>query len=90
MKIHLTLPVSQVDGVRAIGTGAQPPVPKTPSDSVSLSGTARFIQGLRDSAGSTPEIRTDVVEQARADVASGRLGSDQDVEAALDGLLAGF
>lgn len=90
MKIQLTLPVHQIEGVRAIGTGAQPPVPQTPSDQVRLSGTARFIQGLRDSAGSTPEVRTDAVAEARADMATGRLGSEQDIEAALDGLLAGF
>jgi len=90
MKIQLTLPVHQVDGIRAVGAGAQPPAKKTPSDQVRLSDTARFIQGLRDSADSTPDVREDAVATARADLAAGRLGGEQDVEAALDGLLAGL
>lgn len=57
---------------------------------VALSSSARFVQDLRDSVSTTPTIRAEVVEQAKADIAAGRLGSEAEIDAALDSLLAGF
>ena len=90
MKIQASLPLQQVDGVRGSGKDARGRVDRSGGDRVRLSSEARFIQDLRDAAGSLPEVRGEAVAQARADIASGNLGTPEDIEATIDGILAGF
>ncbi len=90
MKIQASLPLQQVEGVRGSGKGARGKASDAAGDRVRLSSEARFIQDLRDAAGALPEVRGDAVAQARADIASGTLGTPDDIEATIDGILAGF
>ena len=54
---------------------------------VNLSNSASFVQGLRDVSQEIPEIRVEEVEQAKADIESGTLGSDKDYDQAVTALL---
>jgi hypothetical protein len=56
-------------------------------DQVSISGKARFLSELREASGSMTDIRTDVVDKARHDVASGLLGTEADYDSAIEALL---
>lgn len=58
-----------------------------PEAGVSLSENASFIQSIRDSAILEPAVRSDMVEQAKNDVASGELGSPKDYDQAITALL---
>jgi hypothetical protein len=53
---------------------------------------SEFAQELREAARTAPggDLRTEVVARARADIAAGRLGSETDIERAIDALLRGF
>ena len=92
MKIDGTLNIPQLQGVQPANqqhaaTSAQP---QQQSDSVQLSDSARWVQDLQESTAGQDEVRLDMVEQAKADIASGSLGSDDDLNAAVDAILAGF
>lgn len=60
--------------------------PESPAVSV---GRSEFSQQLREAARTSPggTVRADVVAEARADIAAGRLGSPADIERAIDALL---
>jgi flagellar biosynthesis anti-sigma factor FlgM len=74
---------SQEKGKRAddsqVGFGAE---------TVELSDTARFIREIRDQLADLPETRTDMVEQAKSDIANGTLDTDHELEVAVDAFLA--
>ena len=54
---------------------------------VSLSNSANFVQSMREASEQIPEIRSDIVEQAKADIESGNLGNEKDYEQAVTALL---
>jgi hypothetical protein len=54
---------------------------------VSLSGNASFIQSIRDSAQLEPAVRSEMVDQAKNDIAAGELGSPKDYEKTITALL---
>jgi flagellar biosynthesis anti-sigma factor FlgM len=58
------------------------------AETVELSDTARFIREIRDQLADLPETRTDLVEQAKADIANGTLDTDHELEVAVDAFLA--
>lgn len=57
------------------------------SDRVSLSGDAAFLTNLSDAMSKLEDVRPDVVEQARADIAAGTLGNEADLQRTVDALL---
>ena len=79
-----------IPSVRDVGSARasrSPDRPRAAGDSVALSGDARFLRDLRDAMEGNPEIRPDVVETARADLAAGRLGTAEDYDRAISALL---
>ena len=58
-------------------------------EEVDLSESASFVQSLRSTAeGTDPdEVRSDVVEQSKADIRDGKLGSKEDYEQSITALL---
>ena len=58
------------------------------AETVELSDTARFIREIRDQLADRPQARTDMVEQAKADIANGTLDTDHELEVAVDAFLA--
>ena len=65
-----------IDQSRAVG-----------EDRVVLSEDARFVSDLQDAFGDLEGVRLDVVEQARADLRSGQLGSEDDYQRTIDALM---
>lgn len=59
----------------------------TGADNVRLSGEAQWLQDLKEAIDSIPEVRVDEVARARQDIASGTLGSESDIESAVNALL---
>jgi anti-sigma28 factor (negative regulator of flagellin synthesis) len=56
-------------------------------DSVTLSAVGTFATQLRDIAAGRGEIREDLVARAKADIANGTLGTPEDLDRAVEGLL---
>ena len=91
MKIQGGLLVHKLSSLQSLGNeGQQPHKSVQGAERIELSGAARFIQNLRSDASELPDLRMDAVEQAKADVANGTLGTEEDLEAAVDALLLGF
>lgn len=61
-----------------------------PSADVEVTGGARLVAEVRSQAATISEVRADEVARARADVASGELLTDVEIDAAVDALLAGL
>ena len=59
-----------------------------PQDGVSLSQDGSFIQLLRQAAEGKEPLRSELVERAKEDLASGLLGSKEDYEQAINALLS--
>ena len=57
------------------------------SDDVSLSDSMSLIQALRNAAKGQEPIRSELIEQARRDIADGKLGTKEDYEQAITALL---
>ncbi len=70
------------------GRLARPAATAAPSRAVSID-SSPFLAELGAAARANPhgEIRADVVAQAKADIASGRLGSAEDIERTIDRFL---
>ncbi len=81
---------TKVDGIRRERGEVRAEAASSGSTDVSRSELLQFIQDLKEDAGRMPPVRADLVEQAKADIASGALGSDEDLDAAVNALLAGF
>ena len=62
-----------------------PAKPNT-NDRVALSATGSWVQSMREGLGKIPNVRADAVGQAKADIASGQIDSDQNIDALLDAL----
>ena len=56
------------------------PTPVIPSDGAALS-------ELREAAGSMEDVRADKIEAAKADIANGTLGTEEDYRRAVDALM---
>ena len=73
----------------------RPILPTTESDAssaalIKMSSVSQFVSELRhtlNTEGLYGVVRTDVVEQIRHDMLSGQLGSDADIQRAVDSLL---
>lgn len=61
--------------------------PEAPKDGVSLSEDGSFMQVLRQAAQGQEPLRSELVEQAKQDLANGLLGSKEDYEQAINALL---
>lgn len=61
-----------------------------PASDVTLAGGARFMAEVRAAASTFSELRALEVVRAQEDVRSGEILTDAEIEAAVDGLLAGL
>ena len=61
-----------------------------PAGDVRLAGGARFVSEVREAVHTLSEVRALEIVRAREDVATGKLLTDTEIEAAVDGLLAGL
>ena len=52
-----------------------------------LSNSANFIQSLKDATADFTSIRQEMVDEAKADIESGRLGTDADYDQTITALL---
>ncbi len=59
-------------------------------ESVTVTGGAKFVSDVRGASASFSLVLADEVARAKADIANGRLMSDVEIDAAVDGLLAGL
>ena len=57
------------------------------SPSISLSAKGSFISSLQQELSNTPQVRVDIVEQARQDVESGQLGNEKDIQEAVTAII---
>lgn len=57
---------------------------------VTLAGGARFVSEVRAAASTISEVRALEIVRAQEDVRSGEILTDAEIEAAVDGLLAGL
>ena len=57
------------------------------SDGVSISEDMSLIQALRNAAKGEEPIRSELIEQARRDIADGKLGTKEDYEQVITALL---
>ena len=90
MKITGNLPIHAVYGTQGSARrGATQANPGSgPAAQVQLSQDASWISALREEARSEGVVRTDVVEETRAQLAAGTLDADVDLDAVVDNLLA--
>jgi flagellar biosynthesis anti-sigma factor FlgM len=72
-EITATPTVSSNRGVRADAPGT---APEPTTDRIEVSSDARFLSTAVQAANNAPEIRTELVERAKALMASGELGSN--------------
>jgi hypothetical protein len=56
-------------------------------DRVSLSSDATFLSNIQDAMSQLEDVRPGIVEQTRADLAAGRVGTEEDLQRAIDALL---
>jgi len=61
-----------------------------PAAQVEVSQDASWIETLKAELGETPAVRTDVVDEVKAQLAEGSFESSVDLDAVLDGLLADY
>jgi flagellar biosynthesis anti-sigma factor FlgM len=89
MKIQGAHPLFRLESVNGTRNTAQVKRGQagSTSDTVRLSGEAQWLQDLKEAIDSIPEVRVDEVARARQDIANGNLGSDSDIESAVNALL---
>ncbi len=61
-----------------------------PAAQVEVSQDASWIEALKAELGETPEVRADVVDEVKAQLADGSFESSVDLDSVLDGLLADY
>ena len=82
---------ARVDGVQSERTASTSDTgPSEQTGDVSRSDILQFIQDLKDDASQMPNVRADLVAQAKADISAGSLGTDSDLNATINALLVGF
>ena len=84
--LHAPNRTSRAAGRVAVAT----PQAGADEENVRLAGGARFISEVRAAVATISEVRALEVVRAQEDIASGALMTDAEVEAAVDGLLAGL
>jgi anti-sigma28 factor (negative regulator of flagellin synthesis) len=57
------------------------------NEQVQLSGEAQWLQELKGAMTDIPDVRVDEVTRARQDIENGELGSDEDLENAVNALM---
>jgi|GEM_PF-3253211 len=57
------------------------------NETVQISGEGQWMSELKSAFENIPEVRTDEVDRARKDIASGALGSDEDFDNAVNALM---
>ena len=91
MKIDGTRPVQLVESIRSPARAdGKSEAQDVPADSVELSSTAQWVQTLQAHARDMPNVRSEVVSEAKDAVQSGTLESDEVLEYAVDAILAGY
>ncbi|GEM_PF-1696327 len=92
MKITGPGTIHEVYNTRRSDKKAQGDTPgaSTPAAQVEVSQDASWIESLKAELGDTPEIRADVVDQVKAQLADGSFESSVDLDSVLDGLLADY
>ncbi|MEC8380779.1 MAG: flagellar biosynthesis anti-sigma factor FlgM [Myxococcota bacterium] len=80
-------PTSSVSSARSIKQTAPAAAASSTGPSVQLSSEASFAQAMREAAQNAPEVRSDLVQQAKQDIANGQLGTIDDYERAISALL---
>lgn len=92
MKIQSTPLLTPIE--RHQGTASRPSVESSQraerSGDVQVTGGARFVAEVKASAETFSEVRAQEVARARNDMADGSLLTEAEIEAAVDGLLAGL
>ena len=56
-------------------------------ETVQISGEGQWMSELKSAFENIPEVRTDEVDRARKDIASGALGSEEDFDNAVNALM---
>jgi hypothetical protein len=84
MKITTLAPV--VAAREAVAGKPRTATKESGQDRVALSTTGAWVQDLRAGLSKIPNVRADAVAQAKADLASGEIDSDQNIDALLDAL----
>ena len=79
--------VSGSSGARVSGDSSEASSATEESDGVSLSEQTSFIQVLKEAARGQEPIRSELIEQAKVDLANGVLGSKEDYEQAINAIL---
>ena len=89
MKIQGAHPLFRLESVNGARNDARVKTGESgsKSDSVRLSGEAQWLQDLKEAIESIPDVRVDEVARARQDIASGNLGTESDLENAVNALL---
>ena len=57
------------------------------NEQVQLSGEAQWLQELKGAMADIPDVRVDEVTRARQDIENGELGSEEDLENAVNALM---
>ena len=79
--------ISNSNSSRSSDSSSENPVVSDSSDGVSISEQTSFIQALRVAAKGQEPLRSELIEQARIDIANGTLGSKEDYEQTINALL---
>jgi flagellar biosynthesis anti-sigma factor FlgM len=87
MKIQGTHPLYRLQSTSSTPDSSRVKQSSSQSDDVSLSGEAQWLSELKEAIDSIPDVRVDEVERAQADIASGDLGIEADLENTVNALL---
>jgi hypothetical protein len=89
MKVQGALRPQLQEQVRLRARESVPAARSSESEVTLISGAGRFLQDVREAAAQEQKVRAEVVAKARADILSGAIDSESELEAAVDALLAG-
>jgi flagellar biosynthesis anti-sigma factor FlgM len=86
MKIQGTHPLYRLQSSSSTRSDDRVKQSSNNKDGVSLSGEAQWLSELKEAVESIPDVRVGEVQQAKADIASGEIGSESDLENAVNAL----
>jgi hypothetical protein len=89
MKVQGALRPQLQEQVRLRARESVPAARSSEAEVTLISGAGRFLQDVREAAAQDQKVRAEVVAKARADILSGAIDSETELEAAVDALLAG-
>jgi anti-sigma28 factor (negative regulator of flagellin synthesis) len=88
MKIHGSNPLYRLTPNSGVKTTQRTNGKSSVSEgSVQLSGEAQWLQELKGAMDDIPDVRVDEVARARQDIAQGVLGSEEDLDNAVNALM---